>query len=365
MNYLGQLSTLNASTGSVSISSSIFTSVFLRLIHPSNLTVEASEVTKRLPKSIIALVPSYIPAYSASMPNKDGMIKCKAGSRAGKMISTNFYKDKTVEHKGKVDLVTETDKACEELVFKFLKEKYPDHQFIGEETSTVYGTSELTDEPTWIIDPVDGTTNFVHRFSFVCISIGLTIGKVPTVGVVYNPIIDELFTAVRGRGAHLNGQPISSSSQSEIGNALLAAEVGVARDKETVDATTKRINGLLFKDALSLDSTTKADSLSNVQNFEYQSECSHCKHLPVRSLRMSGSCALNLCGIACGRLDIYYELGFGGPWDVAAGVVIIQEAGGSVFDPSGGEVNIMTRKIAASNGFLKHAFVNELNELGL
>lgn len=255
----------------------------------------------------------------------------EAASRAGKMISTNFCKDKTVEHKGKVDLVTETDKACEELVFKFLKEKYPDHKFIGEETSSVYGTSELTGEPTWIIDPVDGTTNFVHRFPFVCISIGLTIGKVPIVGVVYNPIIDEMFTAVCGRGAYLNGQPISSSSQSEIGNALLAAEVGVARDKETVDATTKRINRLLFK---------------------------------IRSLRMTGSCALNLCGIACGRLDIYYELGFGGPWDVAAGVVIIREAGGCVFDPSGGEVNIMMQKIAASNGFLKHAFVNELNEIG-
>ncbi|KAH9315402.1 hypothetical protein KI387_024029, partial [Taxus chinensis] len=255
----------------------------------------------------------------------------EAANRAGKMISTNFYKDKTVEHKGQVDLVTETDKACEELVFEFLKQKYPDHKFIGEETSAVYGTDELTENPTWIIDPVDGTTNFVHRFPFVCISIGLTIGKVPTVGVVYNPIIGELFTAVRGRGAYLNGQPISSSSQSEIGNALLAAEVGVVRDKETVDVTTDRINGLLFK---------------------------------VRSLRMTGSCALNLCGIACGRLDICYELGFGGPWDVAAAVVIIQEAGGCVFDPSGDEVNIMSRRIAASNGFLKQAFVNELNAVG-
>uniref|UniRef100_A0A0C9QN68 Inositol-1-monophosphatase n=1 Tax=Wollemia nobilis TaxID=56998 RepID=A0A0C9QN68_9CONI len=256
----------------------------------------------------------------------------EAAIRAGKMISTNFYEEKTVEHKGQVDLVTETDKACEELVFNFLKEKYPDHKFIGEETSSVYGTAELTDDPTWIIDPVDGTTNFVHRFPFVCISIGLTIRKVPTVGVVYNPIIGELFKAISGRGAYLNGQRIQSSSQSEIGNALLAAEVGVVRDKETVDATTNRINGLLFK---------------------------------VRSLRMTGSCALNLCGIACGRIDIYYELGFGGPWDVAAAVVIIQEAGGCVFDPSGGEANIMSRRIAASNGFLKHVFVNELKALGL
>lgn len=251
---------------------------------------------------------------------------------AGEMIATNFYKEKSVEHKGKVDLVTETDKACEELVFEFLKQKYPEHKFIGEETSAVNGTDDLTDAPTWIIDPVDGTTNFVHRFPFVCISIGLTIGKVPTVGVVYNPIIGELFTAIRGRGAFLNGSPISSSSQSELGNALLAAEIGTKRDKETVDITTNRINKLLFK---------------------------------VRSLRMSGSCALNLCGVACGRLDITYELGFGGPWDVAAGVVIIQEAGGCVFDPSGDEVNIMSQRIAASNRFLKEEFVDEFNGLGV
>nr|ABK21074.1 unknown [Picea sitchensis] len=251
----------------------------------------------------------------------------EVAKRAGEMIATNFYKEKSVEHKGKVDLVTETDKACEELAFQFLKQKYPEHKFIGEETSAVHGTDDLTDAPTWIIDPVDGTTNFVHRFPFVCISIGLTIGKVPTVGVVYNPIIGELFTAIRGRGAFLNGSPISSSSQTELGSALLAAEIGTKRDKETVDITTNRINGLLFK---------------------------------VRSLRMSGSCALNLCGVACGRLDITYELGFGGPWDVAAGVVIIQEAGGCVFDPSGDEVNIMSQRIAASNGYLKEEFLDEL-----
>lgn len=254
----------------------------------------------------------------------------EVAKRAGEMIGTNFYKEKSVEHKGKVDLVTETDKACEELAFQFLKEKYPEHKFIGEETSAVHGTDDLTDAPTWIIDPVDGTTNFVHRFPFVCISIGLTIGKVPTVGVVYNPVIGELFTAIRGRGAFLNGNPISASSQTELGNALLAAEIGTKRDKETVDITTNRINRLLFK---------------------------------VRSLRMSGSCALNLCGVACGRLDITYELGFGGPWDVAAGVVIIQEAGGCVFDPSGDEVDIMSRRIAASNGFLKEEFVDELKSL--
>ncbi|TYI04324.1 hypothetical protein ES332_A10G009300v1 [Gossypium tomentosum] len=225
-----------------------------------------------------------------------------AAKKAGEIIRQGFYQTKNVEHKGQVDLVTETDKACEDLVFNHLKQHYPSHKFIGEETTAACGASELTDEPTWIVDPLDGTTNFVHGFPFVCVSIGLTIGKVPTVGVVYNPIMDELFTAVLGKGAFLNGTPIRVSSQTELVKSLLATEVGTKRDKLTVDVTTNRINSLLFK---------------------------------VRSLRMSGSCALNLCGIACGRLDLFYELGYGGPWDVAAGVLIVNEAGGLVYDPGG------------------------------
>ncbi|MCO5550959.1 hypothetical protein L7F22_004454 [Adiantum nelumboides] len=248
---------------------------------------------------------------------------------SGQVIAANFYAAKQVEHKGQVDLVTETDKACENLAFEHIGKIFPNHKFIGEETAALFGSFELTDAPTWIIDPLDGTTNFVHRFPFVCVSIGLTIEKVPVVGVVYNPILDELFTAVKNKGAFLNGVPIKASSQENIGNALLASEVGIKRDKLSVDATTNRINNLLYK---------------------------------VRSLRMIGSCALDLCGIACGRLDIFYELGYGGPWDVAAGVVIVQEAGGHIFSPSGEEFEITTQRIAASNSFLKDSFVKALKE---
>eukprot|EP01018_Ginkgo_biloba_P006236 Gb_36928 [translate_table: standard] len=109
---------------------------------------------------------------------------------------------------------------------------------------------------------------------------------------------------------------------------MINVQVGTKRDKSTVDATTNRISGLLFQ---------------------------------VRSLRMTGSCALNLCGVASGRLDIFYELGFGGPWDVAAGVLLVQEAGGCVFDPSGDDFNIMSRRVAASNAYLKGALVDALS----
>lgn len=252
-----------------------------------------------------------------------------AAQSAGEIIRNGFHLKKNVEHKGQVDLVTETDKACEDLIFNHLKKHFPDHKFIGEETSAANGTALLTDDPTWIVDPLDGTTNFVHGFPFVCVSIGLTIKKVPTVGVVYNPILDELFVGVRGQGAFLNGTPIKASSQAELVNSLLATEVGTKRDKSTVDATTNRINSLLFK---------------------------------VRSLRMSGSCALNLCGVACGRIDLFYELGYGGPWDVAGGAVIVQEAGALVFDPSGAEFDITSQRIAASNPGLKDLFIDALKE---
>lgn len=225
--------------------------------------------------------------------------------------------------------MTETDKACEDLIFKQLKKTFPSHKFIGEETSAAFGTVELTDDPTWIVDPLDGTTNFVHGFPFVCVSIGLTVNKVPTVGVVYNPILDELFTAIRGQGAFLNGNSIKASSQTDLVKSLLATEIGTKRDKQTIDETTNRINNLLHK---------------------------------VRSVRMSGSCAMNLCGIACGRLDLYYEHSYGGPWDVAAGAVIVEEAGGSVFDPSGGVLDITSQRVAATNGHLKDMFISAMRE---
>nr|O49071.1 RecName: Full=Inositol monophosphatase; Short=IMP; Short=IMPase; AltName: Full=Inositol-1(or 4)-monophosphatase [Mesembryanthemum crystallinum]AAB92418.1 inositol monophosphatase [Mesembryanthemum crystallinum] len=267
---------------------------------------------------------------AANVPLSDFLATAvDAAKRAGEVIRKGFYVKKNVEHKGQVDLVTETDKSCEDIIFNCLKQQYPNHKFIGEETTAAYGATELTDEPTWIVDPLDGTTNFVHGFPFVCVSIGLTIGKVPTVGVVYNPIMNELFTGVRRQGAFLNGVPIHVSSKDELVNCLLVTEVGTKRDKSTVDATTNRINGLLFK---------------------------------VRSIRMAGSCALDLCGIACGRADLMYENGYGGAWDVTAGIVIVEEAGGVIFDPSGKDFDITVTRIAASNPLIKDSFVEAFKQ---
>eukprot|EP00271_Cylindrocystis_brebissonii_P008549 TRINITY_DN2292_c0_g1_i1.p1 TRINITY_DN2292_c0_g1~~TRINITY_DN2292_c0_g1_i1.p1 ORF type:complete len:271 (+),score=54.54 TRINITY_DN2292_c0_g1_i1:261-1073(+) len=255
-------------------------------------------------------------------------VAVEAAKAAGEVIAGSFYKMKRVENKGAVDLVTETDKACEDLIFGFIQTAFPSHKFIGEEGSSIAGTAALTEEPTWMVDPLDGTTNFVHMFPFVCVSIGLVVERQMVVGVVYNPVLQELFTAVRGRGAFLNGSQIHTSKETDLGKALVATEIGTKRDTATVEASTNRIKELLYK---------------------------------VRSLRLCGSCAMNLCGVACGRLDAFYEIGFGGPWDVAAGALILEEAGGIVCHPDGGPFQIMSRQVVGSaNEVLKKAFVGAL-----
>lgn len=134
------------------------------------------------------------------------------------------------------------DKDAEATIISTLRDAFPDHRFIGEEATAAQGfTSELTDEPTWCIDPLDGTTNFVHRFPFVCTCIGLVVKRQPVLGVVFNPVLGEMFTAVAGHGATLNGQPIAVSSANALGDALVATEVGVSRDAATMDAITQRV----------------------------------------------------------------------------------------------------------------------------
>ncbi|GMH42674.1 hypothetical protein BSKO_10593 [Bryopsis sp. KO-2023] len=247
-------------------------------------------------------------------------IATNAARKAGAIINRAFNETKNVEHKGKVDLVTETDKACEKVVFDAIRSNFPEHKFIGEEESAARGTAApLTDDPTWMVDPLDGTTNFVHRWPFCCVSIALVVNKEVVVGVVYNPILDEMFTAEKGQGAFLNGSRIHVSDTSDLGSALVATELGVTREERALDVIFERIRRL---------------------------------SAASRSLRCNGSCALNLCGVACGRLDAFFEIGFGGCWDVAAGALVLQEAGGHVLDPTGKPFGLMSRRVLGTNGKL-------------
>jgi inositol-phosphate phosphatase/L-galactose 1-phosphate phosphatase len=216
--------------------------------------------------------------------------------------------------------VTATDRTCEDIIIARLQAAFPTHLVIGEEGSSAQGsTNPLTSAPTWLIDPLDGTTNFVHGFPFVCVSVALAVNHQVVVGVVHNPILHETFTALRGAGAFRNDKGIRVSDVQVLAKALAGTEVGVSRDPIVMNAITDRIHKVAAR---------------------------------TRSIRASGSCAMALCGVAMGRLDAFYEIGFGGPWDVAAGSLIVEEAGGSVLDPSGKEFRLMGRRVLATNAHL-------------
>ncbi|KAI8053250.1 hypothetical protein BDF22DRAFT_620082 [Syncephalis plumigaleata] len=207
------------------------------------------------------------------------------------------------------DLVTVTDRAVEERLRARIAERYPNHLCVGEE----FGTDErvrIGPEPTWIMDPIDGTANFVHGFPFVAVSIGIVIDGQISVAVVYNPILDELYTAMRGHGAFLNGThqlPLQPQPLPEIGlrGCMIGVEYGSIRDDATL--------------------------LPKIRSMERLATASagHC-----RGIRCTGSAALNLCLVARGAIDAYWEIGIH-CWDIAAGVLIVEEAGGYVVDGAG------------------------------
>ncbi|KAK7608902.1 hypothetical protein JOL62DRAFT_579948 [Phyllosticta paracitricarpa] len=232
--------------------------------------------------------------------------------KAGEMITTaRPSTTKTGEKKNSADLVTETDQAVEKMVSTTLKDKYPDFSFMGEETYKP-GDS-LTAAPTFIVDPIDGTTNFVHAYPYVSISLGLAINRQPVVGVVYNPFTQTLYSAVKGRGAFLNQTQQLPLREPEplrgLDNTVVCIEWGSERtgnDYEVKTATFKKL------------CASKAEGGAM-----------------VHGLRSFGSAALNLCGVASGGLDLYWEAGCW-PWDVCAGWVILSEAGGFIVDGNPG-----------------------------
>lgn len=236
---------------------------------------------------------------------------------AGNLIKSRIDQEKIIEIKDNnaIDFVTETDQEIERYLIKEIKHEYPDHKFIGEESNAVADIGELTCAPTWIIDPVDGTTNFVHGYPNVCISIALTVHCDVELGVIFNPILNMFFSAIRGEGAFLNDKPISVGSANKLSDALVAVEYGSNRTEES-------------------------RSVFN-HNVDYLAMTAH-------GIRSSGSAAWNLAQVARGAIDLYMEMGLH-VWDMAAGVIIIREAGGTVIDPDGSEFELMHRRILATS----------------
>ncbi len=235
--------------------------------------------------------------------------------RAGALIRDNLRSRKTIRSKGAdMDLVTETDVAAERLIAEEIRRTFPGHSILGEEGA---GTHDAGGDYQWIVDPVDGTTNFAHSHLIVGCSIGLAFRGQAVAGCVYCAPLEEEFLAAKGLGATLNGEPVRVSDVPELSKALLAT--GFPYDsRERVDHYLSFWRPFILK---------------------------------AHGIRRLGSAALDLCWLAAGRLDGYWEENLK-PWDTAAGVIVVQEAGGLVTDFSGGPYDLFGRETLASNGLI-------------
>ncbi|XP_012595466.1 inositol monophosphatase 1-like isoform X2 [Microcebus murinus] len=249
--------------------------------------------------------------------------------QAGEVVREALKDEKNVMLKSSpVDLVTATDQKIEKMLISSIKEKYPSHSFIGEESVAAGEKCVLTDNPTWIIDPIDGTTNFVHKFPFVAVSIGFAINKKIEFGVVYSCVEDKMYTGRKGKGAFCNGQKLQVSKQEDISKSLLITELGSSRTPEVVRTT-----------------------LANMEKL-------FC--VPIHGIRGVGTAATNMCLVATGGADAYYEMGIH-CWDVAGGAIIVTEAGGVLMDVTGGPFDLMSRRIIAANSrALAESIVKEI-----
>ncbi len=228
-----------------------------------------------------------------------------------------------VRHKGAVDLVTEVDLACEEAIREVLARGAPGTAVLGEETGA---TGSNSDTGRWVVDPLDGTTNFAHGYPVFCVSIAWEEAGETVLGVVYDPTRDELFQAERDRGALCNGARIRVSATPLLADSILAT--GFPYDRAT-----------------------------NPRNY------AEFRHLTQRTqgVRRSGSAALDLAYVACGRLDGFWEPGLQ-PWDLAAGCLLVIEAGGTVSGPRGQPFTPYDGDVAASNGSLHAALLEALRD---
>lgn len=250
-------------------------------------------------------------------------IAVETALKAGKYLRERFKHPKHIEYKGEIDLVTDSDFGAEEIIINSLRKAYPQHRILAEETTGAYQISKQG--YCWVIDPIDGTTNFAHGYPLFAISIALEYNGRIILGVAYSPLLDELFTAQLGKGAYLNGDKINVSKTKDLSQSLLAT--GFPYD-------------------------IRRDSKTNLRYFSgFQ--------LRAQDIRRDGSAVLNLCYTACGRFDGFWELKLK-PWDTASGFLMVKEAGGKVSDFSGNRFNIYEKEIAASNGLIHRQMLETL-----
>jgi myo-inositol-1(or 4)-monophosphatase len=262
-------------------------------------------------------------------------VAVNTASKAGEWIKSKIGSFRQVDVKvSSSDLVTEVDKGSEKLIRNLIMTHFPEHGFMGEESSEpgLSGSEAALKEVSgaeyvWIVDPIDGTTNFVHGFPFFCVSIALAHKGEVIVGVVYDPIRDEMFVAEKGKGAYLKGRQMGVSGERELSEALVATGFPVGLET-TLPANLAGLSALAPK---------------------------------VRNIRSGGSAALHLAYVAAGRLTGFWELGLH-PWDIAAGSLLVKEAGGTITDTAGNHYNLAVSHVAATNGRVHQQLLHELDD---
>lgn len=244
--------------------------------------------------------------------------------RAGDVQMAHFGGDMQVDKKGAIDLVTNIDTEVERAFRAMIAERFPDHTVLGEEFSQA-AQRDVASKYCWVFDPVDGTTNYAHGLPIFCSSLALEIDGVPVVAAIYDPTRRELFTAERGQGARLNGLPLRVSTADTLIDSLLVTGFPYSVQQESDELVG------LFAEFLKSS----------------------------RAVRRLGSAALDLAYVAAGRFDAFWEQKLN-PWDISAGALIVEEAGGHVTDSSGGAFSSRTGSIIASNGCIHEAMVSTI-----
>jgi myo-inositol-1(or 4)-monophosphatase len=244
-----------------------------------------------------------------------------AARRAGAIQLERLGKINNIDYKSAFNLVTDVDKESEAAIIGIIKHEFPDHQILAEET----GAHRSASAARWIIDPLDGTTNYAHGYPFFCVSIGFEEAGEMKFGVVFNAVSNEMFWAERGQGAKLNDKAIHVSANKTLATSLLVT--GFPADTQTA-------------------------KISNMTEFARLTDSSH-------GVRRDGSAALDLSFVACGRLDAFWELKLA-PWDLAAGTLIVREAGGKVTNLTGGPFDINTGHVLADNGLIHDELIKVL-----
>lgn len=244
-------------------------------------------------------------------------VAIEAGRRAGQILRDRLPTSKEIRFKGLKDIVTDVDLAAEHAVLDLLREEYSSFAILPEESEPVTSTSPYT----WVVDPLDGTRNYAAGIGHFCITIALCKGDEPVLGITYDPLREELYSAQLGMGAFLNGESLSVSQSQELNKCLLCCDLGYVDEKAS--------------QAIDLIRSLWPEMLS---------------------LRIMGSAALGVAYAAAGRVDLYFHHSLS-PWDIAAGLVLVREAGGTVVDTQGRPADLRTSRIIASSSRLVQEFL--------